>query len=178
MARSAFAKLRRSPATIWWLRLGAAALAVIAVTLAVAGWSVSNASSPLAGSAAPREVPSVIDGHFVQTEFGRQLFMQNCSSCHGTDASGMPRQGANLRDSVFVSRRDDRQLMSFLRVGRRPGERDSVLGLTMPPRGGNARLEDDELADIIAYLRLVQKQRPARQFSSADLPGSARGALQ
>lgn len=97
--------------------------------------------------------------HAVRTQFGKQLFMQNCSTCHGADGSGMPRQGANLRDSVFVAKRSDAQLVSFLRVGRNPGDRDSVLGLTMPPRGGNSNLEDDELADIVAYLRLVKRTR-------------------
>jgi cytochrome c1 len=34
--------------------------------------------------------------------------------------------------------------------------------LTMPPRGGNPGLEDQELADIVAYLRLVQHMSARR----------------
>jgi len=107
--------------------------------------------------------------HSVGTEFGKQLFMQNCSTCHGADATGMPRQGANLRDSIFIAKRSNAQLVSFLRVGRNPGHRDSVLGLTMPPRGGNDSLDDDELADIVAYLRLLKRART--QSAEAQLPG-------
>lgn len=141
----------------WWGTLLVAVVGVSTVTAAVALLfrSAGPSRSSFAGA---RDVPSEINGHPVQTEFGQQLFMQNCSSCHGVDAAGMPRQGANLRESPFLRRLDDGQVVSFLRVGRRPGERDTVLNLTMPPRGGNASLEDAELADIVAYLRLVQKQ--------------------
>lgn len=132
-----------------------AVLGVLALSLAVH----SVASKRAGGRVLVMQDFSDSPDHAVRTQFGKQLFMQNCSSCHAADASGMPKQGANLRDSVFVAKRSDAQLVSFLRVGRNPGDRDSVLGLTMPPRGGNANLEDDELADIVAYLRLVKRTR-------------------
>lgn len=152
----------------WFGFLATASMAVVVVTTLVA-----FVNKPVAASRDPfalKDVPESIDGHMVTTDFGRQLFNNNCSTCHSRDATGMPRQGANLRDSAFVSRRTDSQLMVFLRTGRMPGDRESVLGLTMPPRGGNPNLEDDELADIVAYLRLVQKT--AEQHKRAEAAGN------
>jgi mono/diheme cytochrome c family protein len=122
-------------------------------------------------------VPEEIEGRAVEVDFGRHLYLQNCSSCHGVEGTGMPKQGANLRDSYFVRRKSNEQLVSFLRIGRMPADRDTVLGLTMPPRGGNADLDDGELCDIVAYLRQVQwshGSRPqARARAVPSLLGSA-----
>ncbi len=89
---------------------------------------------------------------------GRDLFVQNCASCHGLSAQGLPHQGANLRGSRFVSSENDYTLVKFLRSGREPGDPKTVMGLQMPARGGNKTLEDAHLANIVAYLREVQKQ--------------------
>lgn len=139
----------------WLTMCSVAVLAVFALSIAVHSLASKNNNDRTLAIQGLSDSPD----HAVRTQFGKQLFMQNCSTCHGADASGMPKQGANLRDSVFVAKRSDAQLVSFLRVGRNPGDRDSVLGLTMPPRGGNSNLEDDELADIVAYLRLVKRTR-------------------
>jgi mono/diheme cytochrome c family protein len=88
---------------------------------------------------------------------GRQLFMSTCASCHGASAQGLPHQGVNLRVSKFIAGRDDDQLMSFIRNGRKPEDPATVEGLQMPARGGNPQLDDESLRDIISYLRLIQK---------------------
>jgi len=89
---------------------------------------------------------------------GRDLFVQNCASCHGLTAQGLPHQGANLRTSRFISGENDYSLVKFLRTGRDPGDPKTVMGLQMPARGGNKTLGDEHLANIVAYLREVQKQ--------------------
>jgi len=91
-------------------------------------------------------------------ENGRSLFGQTCTSCHGAHAQGLPHQGVDLRVSKFIAELDDSQLVKFLKTGRQPKDPKSVRGLLMPPRGGNPSLVDMELTDIVAFLRVVQKE--------------------
>jgi mono/diheme cytochrome c family protein len=156
----------------WLATLAGAAMAVVALTTLVAVLHRPAKLKP-ADVFAIKEVPTEIDGHEVTTDFGRQLFMRNCSTCHAADLSGMPNQGANLVRSAFVTSRSNTQLMVFLRTGRAPGDRNTVLGLTMPPRGGNPHLDDAELADIVAYLRLVQKDRAEASRRASQVLGAA-----
>lgn len=88
---------------------------------------------------------------------GHDLFVQNCASCHGANAQGMPHQGADLRLSKFIESQSDSRLINFIRTGRQPQDPNTVMGLNMPPKGGNMTLKDEHLADIVAYLRQVQK---------------------
>ncbi|HYO11338.1 MAG TPA: cytochrome c [Tepidisphaeraceae bacterium] len=94
---------------------------------------------------------------------GHVLYMQSCTSCHGQKAQGLPHMGLNLRESKFVAQLNDRRLVAFLKQGRKPTDPKNVTGLLMPARGGNSSLDDDGLADIVAYLRQVQKEEQAAQ---------------
>ena len=100
-------------------------------------------------------------------DYAQQLYAQNCSSCHGTRAQGMPRQGANLRTSTFIAGLADDDLVTFLKQGRQPTDPRSVLNLPMPPRGGNPSLSDERLKDIVNYLRLLQRLDGAGQSAQA-----------
>jgi len=108
----------------------------------------------------PPPVPEQVAGHPVDLAYGQQLYTQNCSSCHGREGQGMPQQGSELVHSTFVMRTGDAQLLRFLQVGRQPDDPQSVMRRLMPPRGGNAALEDDELADLVGYLRQMQATPP------------------
>lgn len=108
-----------------------------------------------------RDVPSHVRGFAVDVETGHALYMGTCSSCHGAGGEGMPMQGANLQRSDFVASRSNEQLLTFLILGRQPGDRFSVLGRAMPPRGGNSELDDADLADIVGYLRRMQVESKA-----------------
>jgi mono/diheme cytochrome c family protein len=110
-------------------------------------------------------------------EFGQLLYSSNCTACHGSRGHGMPRQGANLRASKFIAEHTDEQLVAFLRQGRTPADPTSIMGMLMPPRGGNQTLDDPALADIVAFLREVQaeaRQDPAAAAAAA-VPQSSAG---
>jgi len=98
---------------------------------------------------------------------GHVLYMQSCTSCHGQSAQGLPHMGVNLRDNKFVAAQSDRKLVAFLKVGRKPVDPKNTTGLLMPPRGGNVSLDDDSLADIVAFLRQVQKEH-AQETATAE----------
>jgi mono/diheme cytochrome c family protein len=91
------------------------------------------------------------------TAKGRALYLQTCTACHGQNAQGMPHMGVNLRQSKFISTSSDRKLQAFIRGGRAADHPSNTTGLPMPARGGNVSLDDDSLADIVAFLRSVQE---------------------
>lgn len=96
---------------------------------------------------------------------GEQFFKQTCIVCHGPAGGGVPNLGASLRASGFIERSSDDQLIAFIRKGRLPGEKGSVLGLTMPPNGGNPALDEAAIRDIIAFIRTLQER--ARETADA-----------
>ena len=87
---------------------------------------------------------------------GTKLFAATCASCHGTDARGLPDKGKDLRGSEFCKSLDDDALLDFLKRGRDPGDPKNTTGIAMPPKGGNPALSEDDLLDVIAYLRSLQ----------------------
>ncbi len=91
---------------------------------------------------------------------GARLFVASCASCHGRDAKGMPNLGKDLTNSAFVRERNDDQMVAFLLKGRDPNDPLNTTKVAMPPKGGNPALDDDDLLDIIAYVRSIQT-RPA-----------------
>lgn len=87
---------------------------------------------------------------------GSKLFANSCASCHGKDGRGMPKLGKNLVESDFCRSRDDDALLAFLKRGRDPSDPLNTTKVAMPPKGGNPALTDDDLLDVIAYLRSLQ----------------------
>jgi len=86
---------------------------------------------------------------------GSRLFAASCTSCHGRDAKGMPNLGKDLTISTFITEHDDDQLLAFLMKGRDPNDPLNTSRVAMPPKGGNPALTEDDLLDIIAYLRSI-----------------------
>lgn len=94
----------------------------------------------------------------------KQLFMQNCASCHGTRGQGLPHQGTPLRGSEFIQRNNDQQLVKFLMEGRPANHPDSLLNIAMPPKGGNNNLSESELRDLVGYIRFLQTPEGANEL--------------
>ncbi len=84
---------------------------------------------------------------------GQKLFLGTCMTCHGARGEGMPGQGKPLIANEFVASLDDAKALQFLKVGRQPWEPLNTTKVQMPPRGGNPMLTDDDLKDIVAYMR-------------------------
>jgi len=86
---------------------------------------------------------------------GKKLFASTCVACHGSDAKGLPNLGKDLTVSPFVAESDDDTLLAMLKRGRAPGEPGNTTGIAMPPKGGNPALSEDDLLDIIEFLRSI-----------------------
>jgi mono/diheme cytochrome c family protein len=93
------------------------------------------------------------DGGDKDVAAGQRLYMANCGLCHGQSAEGKPKLGKGLHDNEFVNSLTDEDLLAFLREGRRANHPLNTRGVDMPPRGGNPGLTDDDLRQIVAYLR-------------------------
>lgn len=87
---------------------------------------------------------------------GQQLAGQSCSSCHGQNFEGVKNLGPALTDNDFIRDHTDDELFDFIRDGRATDAQDNETGLAMPPYGGNPRLTDDDLSDIVLFLRTLQ----------------------
>lgn len=88
---------------------------------------------------------------------GQQLFVSSCSSCHGPEGKGMPGLGSDLTTSDFVAGLSDSELVAFIKEGRTPDHPDNTTGVAMPPKGGNPSLSDEDLANIVAYIRTIHQ---------------------
>lgn len=86
-------------------------------------------------------------------EAGQRLFGTSCSACHGFDARGISGLGKPMVDSDFVDGLNDTELVHFLTVGRAASDPLNTTGMQMPARGGNSSITDEQLAQIVAYVR-------------------------
>ena len=48
-------------------------------------------------------------------------------------------------------------MVDFIKVGRDPSDPLNTTGVAMPPKGGNPALDEEDLYDIVAFIRVIQK---------------------
>lgn len=93
---------------------------------------------------------------------GDRLFHSVCVACHGKGGVGLAGNGKPLVNNAFVRSLDEDALLAFLTTGRAPGDPKNTTGIQMPPKGGNPALSEDDLLDIIDYLRTLQGDQKAK----------------
>lgn len=91
-----------------------------------------------------------------QTNQGSTDYSIYCIQCHGVGARGMAGLGPNLVSSEFVGSRSDAELLAFVQAGRPADHPDNLSGVTMPARGGFPNLGDEQILNIIAYIRSLR----------------------
>jgi disulfide bond formation protein DsbB len=89
---------------------------------------------------------------------GKEKFTATCSACHGMAGEGIPGLGKDMRTSQFIAGKTDQELVKFIKVGRDPSDPLNTTGVAMPPKGGNPALNDDDLYDIVSYIRTLQQE--------------------
>lgn len=87
---------------------------------------------------------------------GKALFMTTCVACHTPEGGSRPNLGKDIVHSSFTADQTDKELMTFLKMGRNPGDPLNTTGVGMPPKGGNPTLMDKDLADLITFIRGLQ----------------------
>jgi disulfide bond formation protein DsbB len=84
---------------------------------------------------------------------GQQLYIANCSVCHGTDAQGIPSLGTSLVESTLIDQQSDAEALAFIRRGRPADDPANTTGRPMPPSGAHPELTDEEILAIVTFLR-------------------------
>ncbi|MBM4107792.1 MAG: c-type cytochrome [Phycisphaerae bacterium] len=120
-----------------------------APTLALGAPSEEEKAKALAAAGGDAELAGYI-------AHGSRVFAMTCSACHGKDARGIAANGKDLLVSEFAWKLSEDDLLAFLRKGRDPGDPANTTGIGMPPKGGNPALNDDDLLDVIEYLRSLR----------------------
>lgn len=113
-------------------------------------------ASPAAGAAAFTFDPAAATR-------GKKVFM-NCIACHGKDGTGLPKLGADLAHSEFVATNSDEALVAFITKGRLASDPESKLKLNMPAKGGNPALKENQIKDVVAYVRSLQANAQQSEF--------------
>ncbi len=89
---------------------------------------------------------------------GETVYMGTCIACHGPDAKGVTGLGKSLHaaDSEFVRGKSDDELVAFILVGRTPDDPLNTTGVGMPAKGGNPAITEQQLHDVVAYVRTLK----------------------
>jgi disulfide bond formation protein DsbB len=119
-----------------------ALLLVIALAVAACGGAPTEPPPPPAPAGDPVK--------------GEELFV-TCAACHGPKGEGVEGLGKDMTASEFIAGKSDDELVEFIKVGRAPDDPLNTTGVAMLPKGGNPALSDEDLYDIVAYIRTLQK---------------------
>jgi disulfide bond formation protein DsbB len=116
--------------------------AVLALLLVACGGSDEPADEPAASSGGDASA-------------GEPLFQATCSACHGADAKGLPALGKDLTTSEFFQGSSNDEMLAFILVGRDANDPENTTGVAMLPKGGNPALTNEDILNIIAYVRTI-----------------------
>jgi mono/diheme cytochrome c family protein len=84
---------------------------------------------------------------------GEKVYARVCMTCHGPQGEGVPGLSQDMTQSELIASKTDQELVEFIKLGGTPDE-----PLVMLPKGGNPALTDQNLYDVVAHLRVLQKQ--------------------
>ena len=90
-------------------------------------------------------------------ESGMLAYNTTCVACHGPNGIGIEGLGKDWTESDFIKNTSDKDLITFIKEGRPATHKDNTTGIDMPAMGGNAALTDQDLADLVAYARSINK---------------------
>ena len=86
---------------------------------------------------------------------GKVTYDRVCATCHGKDARGLPKLGRDLHDNEFTESKSADELVEFLKVGRPAFHELNVTGVDMPPKGGDPTITEEDLRNVVAFLRTL-----------------------
>lgn len=131
-------------------------LMLLTVTVAACGGGEEPPPTPAPVAAAPAQ--QVVSAPAGDAEQGKAIFATTCAACHGPAGEGVQGLGKDMTHSEFIAGLSDEELLAFVKQGRPIGDPLNTTGIDMPPKGGNPALNDEQLADIIAFIRSIHVQ--------------------
>lgn len=88
-------------------------------------------------------------------ERGRGYYLRSCAMCHGHSGEGRAAMGNALAANEFIASSTDEELIEMIKEGRSPSHPLNESGRIMPPKGGDPRLTDENLHEIVTFLRTL-----------------------
>jgi disulfide bond formation protein DsbB len=131
-----------------------AALVMVLALAACGGGGETAAPAPEEEAVAEAPAEGALAG---DPEAGKTQFDMVCIACHGAGGVGVEGLGKPFTTSEFLLTVSDQELLEFIKTGRPVGHPDNTTGVDMPPKGGNPALTDEQLTDIIAYVRTLHE---------------------
>lgn len=135
-----------------FLVLSALALSVLALKPASAAAQDNNPVKPTAAS----------------QERAKKLFAQDCAMCHGDHGDGKTDLAKDMQltmldwaDGKTLPAMSDKQVFEIIRKGK-----DKM------PAEDAARAKDDEVWNLVIYIRALAKRQPAPTAPAADAPAA------
>ncbi len=101
---------------------------------------------------------------------GESTFQTICSACHGFNAMGIQGLGKPLIGSEFVNGLTNDGLVAFIAKGRDVSDPLNTTGVVMPARGGNPILTDDDLLNVVHYIRSLNDGAAAAAAQPTAVP--------
>lgn len=88
---------------------------------------------------------------------GKQHFATVCATCHGQGGEGVQGLGKSLQESEWLKAHSDEDFAKLILEGRAADHPENTTRVAMPPKGGSPGLTEDDIRDIVAYTRTLQK---------------------
>ena len=132
-------------------------LALMALMVLVLALAACGGGGEAATNGGGQEVAEVAPTPSGDPEAGKQQFDMVCIACHGPGGVGVEGLGKPFTTSEFLLTVDDQELLTFIKTGRPISDPANTTGVDMPPKGGNPALTDEQLLDIIAYIRTLHE---------------------
>ena len=127
---------------------------VIVFVMALAACGGGDSADSGSSSQPAEEAAAVSQG---DPDAGKEQFDMVCFACHGPGGEGIEGLGKPFTTSEFLREKSDEEIVEFIKVGRPSGDPLNTTGIDMPPKGGNPALSDEQIVDIIAYVRTLQE---------------------
>ncbi len=86
---------------------------------------------------------------------GQTIYLRFCAVCHGPNGEGVESLGKGFRNDPFILEQSDQELAEFISMGRPADHPRNDTGIEMLPYGGQPFLDDDQLSQVVAYIRAI-----------------------
>lgn len=134
---------------------------IVALALAACGGdeepTPTPTTVPTAAAAESAPVAAAPEAAAGDAALGQEAFSTTCAACHGPAGEGVQGLGKDMTHSEFIAGLSDAELLEFIKVGRRIDDPLNTTKVDMPPKGGNPALTDEQLINIIAYIRSIHQ---------------------
>ena len=130
-------------------------IVLVFVTMVLTACGGGGDSSASADADQPAEEAAQVS--LGDAETGKEQYDMICVACHGPGGEGIEGLGKPFTTSTFLREKSDEEMVEVIMVGRPAGDPLNTTGVDMPPKGGNPALTDEQIVDIIAYVRTLQE---------------------